>query len=84
MRTYINVVGVGNRMQGTSKSNGRNYDFVPVSFTYEDPYGTTRGMLADTVNVPGAMFNAQPINPGDILDVVMHKQNYRNVIDAIL
>lgn len=84
MRTYITVCGVGQRMTGNAKTSGKAYDFVPMSFTYDDPYGSTRGVLADTVNVPGPMFAAQPINPGDVLDVVMHKQNYRNVIDAIL
>lgn len=84
MRTYITIVGVGERMTGTSKTSGRNYDFVPVSFTYDDPYNSTRGQLAETVNVPGNMAEPAQLTPGDVLDVVMHKQNYRLVIDAIL
>lgn len=84
MRKFINVVGVGLRKTGVAK-NGRNYDFVPVSFTYEDDYKQTDGLLAETVNVSGPMFeSAAPIQPGDTLDVVMHTANYRIFIDAIL
>lgn len=37
MRTKIKVVGIGNRMSGISKKNGKAYNFFPVSFVYEDP-----------------------------------------------
>lgn len=84
MRKFINVVGVGLRKTGTAK-NGRNYDFVPVSFTHEDDYKQTDGLLAETVNIPGPMFeSAGPIKPGDVLDVALHTANYRICIDAIL
>lgn len=39
MRKIINIVGVGDRKQGISKSN-KPYDFTPISFTFEDPYMT--------------------------------------------
>lgn len=35
MRKIINIVGVGERRQGTGKT-GKPYDFTPISFTYED------------------------------------------------
>ena len=42
-RKFINIVGVGNRIHGTS-SKGNPYDFTPISFTYEDRY--TQGLKA--------------------------------------
>ena len=35
-RTKMKIVGLGNRMQGVSKKNGKPYDFQPISFVYKD------------------------------------------------
>ena len=43
MRKIINIVGLGDRKQGISKT-GRPYDFTPISFTFEDPF--THGLKA--------------------------------------
>lgn len=40
MRKVINIVGVGDRKQGISKTTGKPYDFTPISFTFEDPFTT--------------------------------------------
>lgn len=48
MRKIINIVGVGDRRQGTSKT-GKPYDFTPISFTYEDRFMS--GVKAATVNL---------------------------------
>ena len=37
-RTKMKIVGLGNRMQGVSKKNGKPYDFQPISFVYKDQY----------------------------------------------
>ena len=50
-RTKMKIVGLGNRMQGVSKKNGKPYDFQPISFVYKDQY--TTGYKAATSNVPG-------------------------------
>ena len=52
-RTKMKIVGLGNRMQGVSKKNGKPYDFQPISFVYKDQY--TNGYKAATSNVPGDM-----------------------------
>lgn len=49
MRKFINIVGVGNRIHGTSSKTGKPYDFTPVSFTYEDNY--TTGLKAANCNL---------------------------------
>ena len=55
-RTKMKIVGLGNRMQGVSKKNGKPYDFQPISFVYKDQY--TTGYKAATSNVPGDMIDA--------------------------
>lgn len=47
-RKIINIVGVGNRIAGTS-AKGNPYDFTPISFTYEDRY--TNGLKAANCNL---------------------------------
>jgi hypothetical protein len=82
MKKDVTVVGVGTRRTGKSKETGRPYDFVPVAITYEDP--SMNGVRAETVNVPGAMYDERPIYTGEFLTVFMHMQNFRTVIDGIL
>ena len=56
MRTKIKVVGIGNRMSGVSKKNGKAYDFLPVSFVYQDP--NFNGFRAATATIGGPMLDA--------------------------
>lgn len=81
MRCNVRVVGIGQRRTGTGK-NGRSYDFVPVSIEYMDP--NFSGFKADTVNITGDMFVKADVQVNDDLDVVMHEQNFRLQVDAIL
>ena len=81
MRSNVRVVGIGKRRQGTSKM-GRSYDFFPVSIEFADP--DYAGFRAETVSVPGDMFLKSDIQVNDDLDMVMHEQNFRLQVDAIL
>lgn len=87
MRKVVNVVGVGKRKQGVSKS-GNSYDFVPLSLTFEDS-GRVNGLRCCEVNANYAeLASAWPdgIAPGDCAEVVMHEDFRRGgfVLDAIL
>ena len=83
MRKVITIVGVGDRRQGVS-AKGREYDFTPVSFTYEMPW--TKGLRASTCNInQDAMPDYIP-SIGDQVEVVL-REDYRTgavYVDAIL
>lgn len=84
MRCNVNIVGIGPRRSGTSKA-GNNYDFIPVAINYQDPLDKNfKGVKAETLNVDYQMFSDSDMNVGDTLDVVMHFQNYRLYLDAVL
>lgn len=84
MRKVINIVGVGKRMVGVSKTSGKAYDFTPVAFTYDDPY--TVGVKAATTSINAdAMGGYQPAI-GDTVEVVM-REDYKTgrvYVDAVL
>lgn len=84
MRCDVNIVGIGPRRSGTSKA-GNKYDFVPVAINYQDPQDQNfKGLKAETLNVDFSTFNEADMQVGDTLDVVMHFQNYRLYLDAVL
>lgn len=61
-KTRINVVGVGSRLTGEGKKGA--YDIVPVSFTFEDPYHGTSGVLADSCVLGYNDFCERPVAAG--------------------
>lgn len=83
-RTNITIVGVGERKSGTSKNTGKAYDFVPVSFTFEDPYESTCGVLASTHAIPGKDFEKNPVYVGDVHDAFLTQYKGQWQIGAIL
>lgn len=84
MRCNVTIVGIGKRRSGTSKA-GKNYDFVPVAINYQDPGEPEfKGCKAETLNVDFKTFNDSDLAVGDTVDAVMHYQNYRLYLDAVL
>lgn len=82
-RTTIKVVGLGNRMRGNSKKNGKPYDFQPISFIFDDPY--TTGYKAATANVSGDMLDAiGGVNLNEEKEIFYHNFNNSIVVDGIL
>ena len=85
MRKNINIIGVGRRMSGVGKNSGANYDFTPVSFTYEDQ--RTSGLKAATCNVNQAdMPYGYAPSVGETVEAVI-REDYKTgrvYIDAIL
>lgn len=81
MKKRIKVVGLGQRRTGTS--NGRNYDFVPVSIVYHDEYIT--GVRAAHVNIDSEMINERGgIKVDDEIMAVFHPVKNQIYIDALL
>ena len=83
MRKVIKIVGVGDRRQGVS-AKGREYDFTPVSFTYDMPW--TKGLRAATCNISQDSMPDYTPAIGDEVEVVM-REDYRTgavYVDAIL
>lgn len=85
IRTPIEIVGLGNRMTGTSKKTNKPYDFQSVSFMYADKY--TTGMAAGTTTLDGSTLDAIPggIQIGNTYDAIVEtgKNNFVK-IHAIL
>ncbi len=77
MRKYVNVVGVGEKR--TSK---KGWEYVPISFTYDDPY--IRGVKAVTANVGVDVLDGCNPIVGDTLEFVMHESNFSLFVDAVL
>ncbi len=83
MRTKIKVVGIGNRMSGVSKKNGKAYDFLPVSFVYEDQ--NFQGFRAATANIDGPMLDAAGmVKVDDQREIFYHTWNNSLIVDGIL
>lgn len=77
MRKYVNIVGVGERR--TSK---RGWEYVPLSFTYEDRF--TNGLKAATCNVGVDALAGYNPAIGDNVEMVMHESNFSLFVDAVL
>lgn len=83
MRTKIKVVGIGQRMSGTSKKNGKPYDFLPVSFVYPDQY--MNGLKAATANISGDMVDViGGLKLEDQKEIFFHSFNGTVIVDGIL
>ncbi len=84
MRNTIQIVGLGDRMKGTSKKTGKDYDFQSVSFLYPDKF--TTGMKAATAAINGAELDAiGGLSIGMEYDAVYHTGPGNAIyIDAIL
>lgn len=83
MRTKIKVVGIGQRMSGTSKKNGKPYDFLPVSFVFKDQY--FNGFRAATANIDGPTVDAAGmVKIDDEREIFYHTFNGTIIVDGIL
>lgn len=83
MRTTIKIVGLGNRLTGTSKKTNKPYDFQPVSFLYDDPY--TTGFKAATANISGDMIDPLGgLHLDEEREIFYHTYNNSVVVDGIL
>lgn len=83
MRNKIKVCGLGRRMAGVSKKNGRNYDFIPVAFVVNDDQ--FEGFRAATCNIQGSdVDSVGGLKVNDELDAFYHFDNNLIVIDGLI
>ena len=83
MRTVAKVVGVGQRMKGTSKKTGKGYDFQTLCINYCD--GRIAGEAAASPLINGPDLDAVGgVNVGDQLDIFCHEFGGKLVIDGII
>ncbi len=83
MRANIKIVGLGPRMAGTSKKNGKPYDFIPASFLFQDKNFT--GYRAATANIDGPMVDAAGgLQLNQEREVFYHTFNNSIIVDGIL
>lgn len=82
MRTYVEVLGVGQRKCGVAKRTGNKYDFTEISVAYEAT--GFQGRKCETIAFDADVIGDHKIAPGEVLDVVMHQANFKTYVDAIL
>lgn len=83
MRSTVKVVGLGKRRAGTSSKNGRDYDFIPVSFVMHDQQ--FEGYRAATANVSGPdVDSVGGLKVNQEIDAFWHFQNNQIVIDGLV
>lgn len=83
MRSNITIVGLGQRRTGYSEKTQSNYDFQPVSFTYDDKY--TTGQKAATANISGEEIDAVGgLKIGQEYEAVWHSIKNQVIVDALL
>lgn len=82
MRAVCEIVGLGERKTGVGKTSGKPYDFQTVAFVFEDRFMV--GRRAATANVSGPELDRCPIQVGSVVEMVLHQDNDRFFIDAIL
>ena len=79
----MKVVGLGERKSGVSTKNNKPYDFIPISFIFEDKF--TEGFKAATSNVGYDMVEAiGGIKVNKEREMFFHTYNNTIVIDGIL
>lgn len=83
MRAKMKVVGLGERKSGVSTKNNKPYDFIPISFIFEDKF--TEGFKAATSNVGYDMVeDIGGIKVNEEREMFFHTYNNNIVIDGIL
>lgn len=82
MRAVCEIVGLGERKTGQSSKTGKPYDFQTVAFVFDDRF--INGKRAATANVSGPELDRVPLNLGDVVEMVLHQDNDRFFVDAIL
>lgn len=84
MRKFVTIVGVGERIHGTSSKTNKPYDFTPVAFQYDD--NRFAGVKCATTNISADAFGSYAPRVGDSVEVVM-REDYKTgrvFVDAVL
>ena len=75
MKTWVTVIGMGDRVSGQNRSTGKPYDFRKVAFSFVNSYGSNDVSINI---VDGGTLDDFSVNTGDIFlaSVVQVKNQY--------
>lgn len=79
-RTLVTVVGMADRMKGTSKKTGKAYDMQELAVTFRNQWGNNSVACA---TVDGAVVEHMRVKVGCTYDAVVNQYNGKTYIDLI-
>lgn len=79
-RCVVTVVGMADRMKGTSKKTGKAYDMVEVAITFRNQWGNNSVACA---TVDGPVVEQMNVQVGCKYDAVVNQYNGKTYIDLI-
>lgn len=83
-RCVVTVVGMADRMKGTSKKTGKPYDLVEVAVTFRNQWGNNSVACA---MIDGNVIDDMQVRVGSQFDAVVNQYNgstYVDLIDEVL
>ena len=79
-RCVVSVVGMADRMKGTSKNTGKAYDMVEIAVTFRNQRGNNAVACA---MLDGTVFDDLSVQVGRKYDAVVNQHNGKTYIDLI-
>ena len=79
-RCVLTVVGMADRMKGTSKNTGKAYDLVEVAVTFCNQWGSNSVACSF---LPGDLVDELDVKVGRKYDAVVNQVNGKSYIDLI-
>lgn len=79
-RTLVTVVGMADRMKGTSKKTGKDYDMQELAVTFRNQWGDNSVACAF---VDGPVVEQMRVKVGCTYDAVVNQYNGKTYIDLI-
>ena len=79
-RTVVTIVGMADRLSGTSKKTGKPYDMCEVAVTFVNQWGSNSVAVA---TLDGAVLDKCGVQIGDRYDAVVNQFNGRAYVELI-
>lgn len=79
-RCIVTVVGMADRMTGTSKKTGKDYDMVEIAVTFRNQWGNNSVACA---YVDGPVMDQMSVRVGNKYDAVVNQYNGKTYVDLI-
>lgn len=79
-RCVVTVVGMADRMKGTSKKTGKDYDMQEIAVTFRNQWGNNSVACA---TVDGPVMDQMSVQVGCKYDAVVNQYNGKTYIDLI-
>lgn len=79
-RTVVTIIGMADRMAGTSPKNNKAYDFVETAFKFENGRGKQAVACA---TIDGQTYDKLGLCVGDMYDAIVNQFNGKTYVDLI-